>query len=242
LYSQNLLTLLLRQNRHRTSTRNDTKQVIPPTDNTTTVLLDQIHERNTHFFLDDARVVDMAGDAEELGTFVSLASETGEPCSTSAANRRGDRDRFDVCDGGRAAEEAHISREGRLQPWLALLALDTLYERGLLSTDVRSSTTVDVDIKVITRVAGVLADETVGVGLIDGLLYVLCLLIELATNVDVSSAGVHSSTSNQATFDKLVGITAHDFTVFACPRFTFISIHDEVSRSGRNTSQTPVEP
>ena len=203
------------------------------------MLLDQILERNTHFFLDDTRVVDVAGDAEELGALVSLTPEAGEPRSTSTANGRGDRDGFDVCDGARAAEEAHISREGWLQPWLALLALDTLYERGLLSTDVRSSTTVNVDIKVITGVAGVLADEAIGVGLIDGLLYVLCLLIELPTNIDVSGVGVHSSTSNQATFDEFVGITTHDFTVFACPWFTFISIHDEVSRSGQNTSQTP---
>ena len=195
-HSQNLFTLLPRQNRHRTSARNDTKQVIPSTDNAATVLLDQILKRNAHFLFNDARVVDVTGDAEEFGTFVSLTPKAGEPLSTSAANRRSDRDSFDVCDGGRAAEEAYISRERWLQPWLALLALDTLYESGLLSTDVRTSTTMDVDVKVVTGVAGILADEPVSVGLIDGLLYVLCLLVELPTNVDIGSTGVHSSTSD----------------------------------------------
>ena len=242
-HSQNFLTLLPRQNGHRTSTGDDTKQVIPSADNATAVLLDQLLERDTHFLFDDAGVVDVAGDAEELGALVSLTSKAGEPLPTSTANRRGNRDRFDVSDGGRAAEEAYIGREGGLQPWLALLALDTLYERGLLSTDVRASTTVEVDVEVVTGVARVLANETIGVGLIDGLLYVLCLLVELATNVDVCSTGVHSSTGDQAAFDEFVGITTHNFTVFACPWFTFISIHDQVSRSGQTEyfCQTPTK-
>lgn len=233
MHSQNLFTLLPRQNGHRASTGDDTEQVIPSTDNAATVLLDQIPEWNTHFFFDDTRVVDVAGDAEELGTFVSLTPKASEPLSTSTANRRGNRDRFDVGDGGGATEEAYIGREGWLQPWLALLALDTLYEGGLLSTDVCAGTAVEVDIKVVTGVARVLTNEAVGVGLIDGLLYVLCLLVELPPNVDVSSTGVHSSTGDQAAFNEFVGITTHNFTVFACPWFTFISIHDKVSRSGR---------
>lgn len=61
-----------------------------------------------------------------------------------------------------------ICREGRLETWLPLLPLEGLYEGGLLSTDVRASTTHHKHVKVITRTTGVSANQPRSISLIDG--------------------------------------------------------------------------
>jgi len=69
---------------------------------------------------------------------------------------------------------------------------------------------MEVDIEIVTRVAGVFTDQTGFVGFIDSLLNVGCFLVEFSSDVDVSyelaghrsegdrrtGSGVHSSSSN----------------------------------------------
>ena len=57
----------------------------------------------------------------------------------------------------------------------------------------------------------------------------LNVLVKLAADVNVSCAGVHSSSCDETAFDELMGVTAEDFAVFACTRFTFVSVDDEIS-------------
>lgn len=65
----------------------------------------------------------------------------------------------------------HICWEGWLQAGLALLALDGLYERRLLPTDVGPSPAHHKHIKIIAGVAGILANQTSLVGLSDSHLW-----------------------------------------------------------------------
>ena len=78
------------------------------------MLLYQVFERDTHFLLDNAGVVDMTTDTEKLGSLIPLATESGEPTGTSSANRRGYGDGLDIGDSGGTTEETNIRREGRL--------------------------------------------------------------------------------------------------------------------------------
>lgn len=98
----------------------------------------------------------MARDAEEFGALVAFASEAGEPVTAATCDRRSDRDSLDICDGRRAAKETDVGRERRLQPRLALLALNRLDEGRLLAADVGARTAVEVDVKGVTGAAGVL--------------------------------------------------------------------------------------
>jgi hypothetical protein len=75
------------------------------------MLLDQILEGNTHFFLNDTRVVDVAADTEKLGSLIPVASKSSKPARTPPANRRGYCDSLDVGNGGGTAEETNIGRE-----------------------------------------------------------------------------------------------------------------------------------
>ena len=97
---------------------------------------------------------------------------------------------FDVGNSGRATEETNGSREWGLQTGLAGLALERLDEGGLLTTDVSAHTTVDVDVKVVARAAGVLADQTGLVSLLDGALEDGGLVVELTADVDVCSGAL----------------------------------------------------
>lgn len=90
------------------------------------------------------------------------------PGKARSSSYRRDSDGLDVGDGGGAAEDADVGREGRLEARLALLALQRLDQRRLLAADVGAGAAVDEHVKVVARTAGVLADQTLFVRLVDG--------------------------------------------------------------------------
>lgn len=182
---QALLGSLTGDDGDRATAGDDTLEVAPATTDTTAVLLEQLLERDRHLLLDNTRVVDVARDTEELGAGVALTTEASEPSTTTTGDRWGDGDSLDVGDGRGAAKETDVGGERRLKTGLALLALERLDKSSLLTTDVGTGTTVEVDVKVVARTAGVLADEASSVGLVNGLLDVVGLLDELSTDVDV---------------------------------------------------------
>src|ERR1700741_5116731 len=100
------------------------------------MLVDQLAERNAHRLLDDALLVHMAADLEELGALVVVPPEGREPGGTAPQDRGHDCDRFDIVDRGRAAPEARACRERRLQARLALLAFEAFDLRGFLAADI----------------------------------------------------------------------------------------------------------
>ena len=71
-------------------------EVVPSASDAAAVLLDEFAEGDRHFFLNGAGVVDVAGDAEELGARVSLPAKGIEPACTAADDGGGYRDGFDV--------------------------------------------------------------------------------------------------------------------------------------------------
>ena len=195
------------------------------------MLLNQILERNTHLFLDDARVIDVSTDTKQLGPLVSLPPKASEPRPTAPANRRRNRDSLHIRHRSRTPKQAHVGGKRRLQPRLALLSFYTLNEGRFLPANVRARPAVDVHVKVVPGPARVLANQTGPVRLVDGLLEVRRLLVEFTANVDVCRVGVHGAPRDEAAFDKLVRVAAEDFAVFAGSGFTFVGVDDEVSRS-----------
>ena len=85
----------------------------------------------------------------------------------AAQDRRHHGDGLDIVDRGRTPVEADHGRERRLQPRLALLALQALDEGRLLAADVGPGTAMQVELEVIARAAGVLAEQAGIVGLVD---------------------------------------------------------------------------
>lgn len=219
----------LGQDGSRRSSGDDGEKVIPTTSDTTTVLLNQVSKRDGHLLLNGGGVVDVARDTEELRALVPLTTETSEPVTTTTTNCRGNRHRLDVGDGRGAAEKTDGGREGRLEAGLALLAFEGLDERGLLTADVGTATTVNVDVEIVARTAGVLSDEAVGIRFVDGLLENGSFVNELSANIDVRSGGVHGPTGDETAFNQLVGVLSHNLSVLARSGFALVGVDHEVS-------------
>lgn len=78
---------------------------------------------------------------------------------------------------------------------------------------------MDDYIEIVAGAACVPAEEAPLVRLINSALKLNLLIPKLATHVDVCSLGFHAEAYNESTFDKFVGVVAHDFSVFASARF-----------------------
>ena len=127
----------------------------------------------------------MSTDTKHFGTRVSLSSKRSKPRSTSSGDGWCDGNSLDIGNGRWTTEKSYIGWEWRLQSWFTLFALDRFDKGSLLSTDISSSTSVEVDVESVSRSTSVLAEETSGISLVDGLLDVRCFLVELSSNVDV---------------------------------------------------------
>jgi len=90
----------------------DGLEVVPAADHSAAVAVDEFSEGNRHFLLDGAGVVDVAGNAEELGAAVVGPAEGGEPRGAPAHDGRADCHCLHVCDGGRTVEDSAVGREG----------------------------------------------------------------------------------------------------------------------------------
>ena len=64
------------------ASRDDTEQVVPATNDTATVDLDQLLEGDAHLLLHSAGVVHVARDVEKLRARVASAAHTGKPIAT----------------------------------------------------------------------------------------------------------------------------------------------------------------
>src|SRR6185503_6907975 len=151
----------------------------------------QLAERDAHRLFDDARLVHVAADLEELGALVVVAPEAGEPARAAAQDRGGDGDALDVVDRRRAAIEPRARRKRGLEPRLALLPLEAFDHRGLFAADIGAGAAVDEDVEIVTRSAGVLADQPGVIGLGHGSKQRLRLADVFAADVDIGGARTH---------------------------------------------------
>lgn len=208
------------------SAGDNSEQVIPAAADAAAVSVDQLAERDGHFLLDCARVIDVAGDTEELGAGVAFTTEASEPAGAAAHDSGCHGDGLDVGNGAGATEGADGRGEWWLETGLAGLALEGLDEGGLLAADVGTGTAVDVDVEVVAGLAGVLADLAGLVGFVNSALEDSRFVVEFAADIDVGGVGVHCSSDDQAALDQLLGVFPHDLSVLASSGFTFVGVYN----------------
>ena len=190
-----------RDQRHRRAAGDDRQQIVPAAAHAAGMLLDQLAERDAHLLFDVARLVHVAGDAEQLGAGVVRAADAGEPRRAAAQDGRRDGDRFDVVDRRRAAIEADIGRERRLQARLALLAFEAFEQRRFLAADIGAGAVVDDRCRSPSR--GRCSCRSAGlIGLVDRRLQALALADELAADIDVGGVRAHGEAGDQAALDQ----------------------------------------
>jgi hypothetical protein len=157
-------------------------------------------------------------NTEELGTLVLVATESGEPRGTTSHDCRNNRDSLYICDGSRATVESSISWEGRLQSGSTGLALEAFNQSRFFTANIGSSTTLNIDIKVVATSAGVLSNEALSVCLIDSLLELDHLVPELSTAVNISSLCSHTETNNECALNEFMRVMSQYLSIFTGAR------------------------
>ena len=193
------------------------------------MLFDHLLEVDAHRLFEGRGLVDVAGDVEQLGAGVVGAADAGEPGAAAAQDLGDDGDRLDVVDGRRVAVDAHRRRERRLQPRLALLALERLHQRGLFAADVGAGAVVDDDVEV-PAVDVVLADQLGVIGLLHRRLEALALADELAADVDVGDVRIHGAAGEQAALDEVMRIVPQDLAVLAGAGLGLVGVDEQLVR------------
>src|SRR5262245_44551000 len=226
---EQVLAFMRRDERHRRAAGNDGEQVVAAAEHAAGMLVQELVQRDAHRFLDRARLVHVAGNAEQLRAGVVGPPDAGEPGRAPAQDIGHHRDRLDVVDRGRAAVEADIGGERRFQAGLTLLAFEAFEQRRLLAADIGAGAVMHDDIEGKT-VDVVLADEAGLVGLVHRRLQALALADEFAADVDVAGVGIHGEAGEQAALDQEVRTVPHDLAVLAGAGLGFIGVDHEVVR------------
>jgi hypothetical protein len=87
---------------------------------------------------------------------------------------------------------------------------------------------VNIYVKVESGTAGVLANETVLVSLLNCALQDGGLVVELTTDVDVCRGTIHGTAGNHTSLDELVRVLAHNLSVLARSWLTLIGVDNQV--------------
>src|SRR5229473_1385717 len=219
-----------RDDRHRRAAGDDAQQVVPAAAHAAGMRLEQFLQGNAHRLLDIAGALDMAGEAEDLGALVLRPADAREPGGAAPQDGRRHGDGLDIVHRRWAAIEPDRRRERRLQARLALLALEALEQRRLLAADIGAGAAMEIELEIVARATGVLADETGGIGLVDRRPEGLRLVVELAADIDVADMHAHADAGEETAFDELVRIMADDVAVLAGAGLGLVGVDDEIGR------------
>ena len=150
---------------------------------------DDLPQRGSHRNLDEARVVDLAGEGKNLGALGLVGADGGEPGGSSRQDDGDIREGFDVVDDGRLAPETLDGGEWRLRDGHAAVAFDGLEKGRLFAADEGACAQTDFNIKIEAGAEDVVAHEAHFLGLRDGDLEPLNGEGIFGADVDVAHVG-----------------------------------------------------
>jgi len=130
---------------------------------------DDVLQRRAERDLDEARVLDLAGEGEDLRPAGIVGPDLREPVAAEVDDGGDVRERLDVVDAGRLAPEPRRRREGGPHARLAALALDRPDEGRLLAADERARALDYLYVEIKTGVEDVLSEQSVLLCVLDGL-------------------------------------------------------------------------
>ena len=162
---QNILAKFLWQKSYWWSTWNDGFKIVPSTNDTAAVSINEFFQRNWHLFFDCAWIVDMARNTEKFCSSVVWSSERREPGASSSEDGWADGNCLDISDCGWAVKDTTVCWEWWFQSWFTGLSFQTFNKAGLFAADVSTCSTVNVNIKIVAWSTGVFTQKSSFVGL-----------------------------------------------------------------------------
>ena len=122
-------------------------------------VVDDLAERGAHRHFDQAGVLDLAGQGEDLGAAALFGADPGEPVGPVVDHGRHVGEGLDVVDHGGLAPQAALGGIRRADARLAALALDRVDQRGLLAADEGPGAQADFQVEIEAGAEDVLAQQ-----------------------------------------------------------------------------------
>src|SRR5713226_3704942 len=220
------------EERTGTAAGNDRFQLLAPGNAPGCFVDELLHVHPQRNFV-NARLVDVAGDAQHTCAAVSGRAAAGVFLAAFENDGRNGAERFDVINDRRAAVEADDGREGRFNARIAALAFERFHERGFFATFVGTRAGVHDQIKIEAGAEDIVAEVVARIGFVESSLDDVENVAILASNVDEAFRRANRASRNDDAFDHLVWVHLHQRTVLARAGLGFIGIADDVFRLRR---------
>ena len=129
------------------------------------------------------------------------------------------RQRLDIVDRGRLAEQSDLDRKRRLDARLAAFAFDGLEQRGLFAALVRACAASDFEVKGKIAAQNFFAEQIICARGVERIAHARIGERVLTANVNVTIGRADRARGEQNPFEYLKGIAFEQHTVFEGARF-----------------------
>ncbi|VTR63828.1 hypothetical protein DESC_100024 [Desulfosarcina cetonica] len=189
---------------------------------------DDLPQRGSHGHFHHGRVLDMAGDRDQLGPFAFLRANAGVPCVALVDDQGHVGPGFHVVQvTGFVPDTAHRGADV-LGPRLRILALDGAHQGAGFAGDEDAHVKMDFHMKVEAGTQDVVAQEAVFLGLGQGRVDVFLELGHVMPGVDEPLAGADGKGTDDQPLDDVVRIAGEDGAVHERPGLAFVPVDDHV--------------
>src|SRR6185437_9584249 len=161
---------------------------------------------------------------------VALGSELRERLATHEKDVWSIGDRFGIIDDRWSTIQTDNSREGRLDARNTALAFERFHQRRLFADLIRARAGLRNDVEVDAGAEDIFAKKTARIRISDGLLDDLEQIAILAAQINEPELSADGETGDHGAFNHSMRIVQEDHMIFACSRFRFVAVHQNVLR------------
>ena len=198
--------------------------------------IDELAEGRSHRDLNEADVVDLAAEGEDLRAFGAFGADGIEGGSAFADDERNLREGFDVVDAGRLAPKTFDGREGRTGTRHAALTLDGVKQGGLFAADERAGAKTEMGAEGEVGAKDVVAEQASGLHVLDRVLKPFDGDRVFGTDVEVTFGRAEGIASEHHTLDDFKGVAFEDGAVHERAGVAFVAVADDVFLIGLDVS------
>src|SRR5471032_721231 len=195
------------------------------------VVFEQLASGQAKWQLPQARVLDLAGEAHQLGAvvFTAFAGQRLVPVVTVVDDGRYVAQGLDVVHARRLAPHADSGGEGRLGAWVGATAFQGVDQCDFFTADVTPGAGVHEQLEVKAGAQNVLAQQTRSLGFGHGTVQMFRCGGVFATQEDVATIGFECASTDQHAFHQQVRQLFHQHPVFPGVGLHLIGVTQQVT-------------
>src|ERR1035437_8536139 len=196
--------------------------------NAASYIEEDLSQGSPHGHVDEARVDDLAGQREHLGSLTAGGPDGREPLAAAFDDGGDVGEGLDIINQGGRAPESRLRGIGRALPWLAALAFDGSDQGGLFATDEGAGADANVDAELETLLQHAASQQVLALGLLDGGLQPLYGQPILAAHVDVALLRADGVAGDGHALQHAVRIAFEDAAIHKRAGIALVGVADDV--------------